>query len=91
MFSLFDNRGDDKIEAGEIGDVIRVLGLNPTEADIKKYGYSSDPSKKIFPLSLTRLSALFLQAHSYVGKHYCCTLVRVESLAGRDQWQARKQ
>lgn len=35
-FSLFETRGDGKIEAGRLGDVLRALGLNPTEAEVKK-------------------------------------------------------
>lgn len=35
-FTLFDDRGDDKIHKMNLGEVVRALGLNPTEADIKK-------------------------------------------------------
>lgn len=35
-FTLFDDRGDDKIHKSHLGEVVRALGLNPTEADIKK-------------------------------------------------------
>jgi len=35
-FTLFDDRGDDKIHKMHLGEVVRALGLNPTEADIKK-------------------------------------------------------
>ncbi|CAF3313747.1 unnamed protein product [Rotaria socialis] len=34
-FSLFDDRGDDKIAKHLFGEVVRALGLNPTEAQIK--------------------------------------------------------
>ena len=34
-FSLFDDRGDDKIPKNLFGEVVRALGLNPTEAQIK--------------------------------------------------------
>lgn len=34
-FSLFDDRGDDKIPKQLFGEVVRALGLNPTEAQIK--------------------------------------------------------
>ncbi len=33
-FSLFDDRGDDKIPKQLFGEVIRALGLNPTEGQI---------------------------------------------------------
>ena len=35
-FSLFDNRGDGKISVSQLGDVLRALGQNPTEAEVKK-------------------------------------------------------
>ncbi|XP_015783002.1 myosin-2 essential light chain [Tetranychus urticae] len=35
-FSLFDNRGDGKINVSQLGDVLRALGQNPTEAEVKK-------------------------------------------------------
>ncbi|XP_071941964.1 myosin-2 essential light chain-like isoform X2 [Antedon mediterranea] len=35
-FSLFDKKGDNKIERGQVGEVIRALGLNPTQSEIKK-------------------------------------------------------
>ncbi|CAM4943515.1 unnamed protein product [Rotaria socialis] len=34
-FSLFDDRGDDKIPKHLFGEVVRALGLNPNEAQIK--------------------------------------------------------
>ena len=35
-FSLFDKIGDGKVDCSEIGDILRALGLNPTEADVGK-------------------------------------------------------
>jgi len=35
-FLLYDNRGDGKISVSYIGDVMRALGQNPTESDVKK-------------------------------------------------------
>ncbi len=43
-FVLFDKRGDNKIDSQQIGDVMRALGLNPTEAEIKKVQQEMDPS-----------------------------------------------
>jgi Ca2+-binding EF-hand superfamily protein len=34
-FSLFDDRGDDKIPKHLFGEVVRAVGLNPTELQIK--------------------------------------------------------
>jgi myosin light chain 6 len=36
-FSLFDKKGDGKIETSQLGAVIRALGQNPTQADIKRF------------------------------------------------------
>ncbi|KAK2154552.1 hypothetical protein LSH36_265g00028 [Paralvinella palmiformis] len=46
-FSLFDNRGDGKIFAHQVGEVLRAMGQNPTEAEVKKCGYHSDPDYRI--------------------------------------------
>jgi myosin light chain 6 len=35
-FLLFDTRGDGMIPSNQVGEVIRVLGQNPTEADVKR-------------------------------------------------------
>ncbi|XP_003745544.1 myosin-2 essential light chain [Galendromus occidentalis] len=36
-FNLFDSRGDGKINVSQLGDVLRALGQNPTEADVVKF------------------------------------------------------
>jgi len=36
VFSLYDDRGDEQIPKHYLGEAIRALGLNPTQADIKK-------------------------------------------------------
>jgi len=36
VFSLFETRGNGKVEASKIGDILRALGLNPTEGDVQK-------------------------------------------------------
>jgi len=43
-FSLFDKIGDGKVDCSEIGDILRALGLNPTEADVGKVLAEIDPS-----------------------------------------------
>jgi len=35
-FLLYDSRGDGKIPVSQIGDVMRALGQNPTESEVKK-------------------------------------------------------
>ncbi|KAL3836116.1 hypothetical protein ACJMK2_021568 [Sinanodonta woodiana] len=47
VFNLFDNRGDGKIAASQLGDVLRSLGQNPTEAEVKKCGYANNPEARI--------------------------------------------
>ena len=42
-FLLFDKKGDSKIDSTQLGDVLRALGLNPTEAEIKKIVNEIDP------------------------------------------------
>ena len=39
---MFDNRGDGKICSSQLGEVLRALGQNPTEAEVKKCGYQAD-------------------------------------------------
>lgn len=46
-FSLFDNRGDGKIFAIQLGEVLRAMGQNPTEAEVKKCGYNQDPDYRV--------------------------------------------
>ncbi|XP_046567775.1 LOW QUALITY PROTEIN: myosin-2 essential light chain-like [Haliotis rubra] len=46
-FNLFDQRGDNKIAAHQLGDVLRALSQNPTESEIRKCGYASNPDARI--------------------------------------------
>ena len=43
-FALFDKRGDNKIDSDQVGDVLRALNLNPSEAEVKKIVQEVDPS-----------------------------------------------
>ena len=43
-FLLFDKRGDGKVDSAQLGEILRSLGLNPTEADVKKVLKEVDPS-----------------------------------------------
>jgi len=45
-FSLFDKVGDNNIDCGQIGDVMRAFGINPTNAQIKKAQDGIDPEGK---------------------------------------------
>ncbi|XP_044178465.1 myosin-2 essential light chain-like [Acropora millepora] len=42
-FYLYDSRGDGKVECKQIGEVMRALGTNPTEAQISKIIRGLDP------------------------------------------------
>ena len=53
-FSLFDTRGDNKIAASQLGDVLRSLNQNPTEQEIRKCGYFNNPGKYVIFLALAR-------------------------------------
>ena len=46
-FSLFDNRGDGKISVSQLGDVLRALGQNPTETEVKKCCSQQKPEDRI--------------------------------------------
>ena len=46
-FALFDKRGDTKIDSDQIGDVLRALNLNPSEAEVKKIIQEIDPNGKL--------------------------------------------
>jgi len=46
-FQLFDNRGDGKIQVNQVGDVLRALGQNPTEAEVKKLTQSHRQEERI--------------------------------------------
>lgn len=45
VFNLFDNKGDGKIAASQLGDCLRSLGQNPTESEIRKCGFANTPGK----------------------------------------------
>jgi len=47
IFQLFDNRGDGKIYAHQLGEVLRAMEQNPTEAEVRKCGYDKDPECRI--------------------------------------------
>ncbi|KAF8567384.1 hypothetical protein P879_08552 [Paragonimus westermani] len=46
-FALFDTVGDEKIDAKDIGEVVRALGLNPTESDVRKFSNQTDANERI--------------------------------------------
>ena len=46
-FALFDKRGDGKIDSDQIGDVLRALNLNPSQAEVLKIVQEIDPKGRI--------------------------------------------
>lgn len=46
-FQLFDNKGDGHVSAHQLGDVLRALGQNPTEAEVRKCGFHNDPEHRL--------------------------------------------
>lgn len=46
-FSLFDSRDDGHISVSLLGTVLRALGQNPTEAEVKKHAKNFDAEHRI--------------------------------------------
>ncbi|KAF2360346.1 EF-hand domain [Trinorchestia longiramus] len=46
-FSIFDQKGDHKIQVTQIGEALRALGQNPTEADVKRLSQQHRPEERI--------------------------------------------
>merc|ERR1712014_147835 len=42
VFQLFDTKGDGLIQVTQVGEVLRALGQNPTEGDVKKLVQSTN-------------------------------------------------
>merc|ERR1712117_791009 len=49
VFQLFDTKGDGLIQVTQVGDVLRALGTNPTEGEVKKLIQSSCKNDKDAP------------------------------------------
>lgn len=60
VFSLYDDRGDDHIPKHYLGEAIRALGLNPTEADIR-----------LLLTDLTRVERLSMQQFQVIFERLC--------------------
>ena len=58
-FLLYDNRGDGKIPVSLIGDVMRALGQNPTESEVKKLVHEHQAAERVtFEVFLPILQAI---------------------------------
>lgn len=64
---MFDKRGDGKIDSDQIGDVLRALNLNPTEADVKKIVNEVDPNGEWYFVYL--MKSLVPNTHHTVFSH----------------------
>lgn len=45
-FSLFDRKGNGTIESSSLGDLLRALGQNPTQAQVRELVAEADPAGK---------------------------------------------
>ncbi|VDN03995.1 unnamed protein product [Thelazia callipaeda] len=49
VFCYFDSKGDERIGVAQVGDVLRALGQNPTESEIRKCcAHWTDPGAEAF-------------------------------------------
>ena len=46
-FMIYDTKGDGMIPANLVGEVIRALGHNPTEAEVKRLVHTQDASERV--------------------------------------------
>merc|ERR1712098_649802 len=57
VFQLFDTKGDGLIQVTQVGEVLRALGQNPTEGDVKKLvqstNYARGTSGEVFAQAST--------------------------------------
>ena len=51
-FQLFDQKGDGCVQVSQIGDILRALGQNPTESDVKKLTHNHRPGTTFWPLHI---------------------------------------
>ena len=72
-FSLFDSKGDGKIAAAQLGDVLRALGQNPTEADVHKFGFAKKPGKTVSP----KVYVLNIQYDHFADSFRLCDIFAV--------------
>ena len=70
-FLLYDNRGDGKIAVSLIGDVMRALGQNPTESEVKKLVHEHRADERVsfetfLPIFQVRFVTYFISWPCYV-------------------------
>lgn len=66
IFAIFDNRGDGQIPVKMVGDVLRAMGQNPTEADITRCIESLDQDGRIsFDVFLPILQTVMKSRKAY--------------------------
>ena len=72
VFSLYDDRGDDHIPKHYLGEAVRALGLNPTEAEIR-----------LLLTDLNRVERLSMQQFQVIFERLCR---QKESVAPADEF-----
>lgn len=58
-FQLFDQKGDGRVQVSQIGDILRALGQNPTESDVKKLTHDHRPGQWFFNIFLIYFILIF--------------------------------
>ena len=74
---MFDYDKDNKITSNEVGAVVRSVGLNPTEAELKEMVAEVNSSKKFF-FKLHECSILHRQYSLRKSGHFSCVKITYE-------------
>mgnify|MGYP002714250373 CR=1 FL=1 len=72
---MFDNKGDGKINVSQLGDVLRALGQNPTENDVKKCSSQLKPGMMMMMINVVLIYEIYpnslLQMNELDSKFFC--------------------
>ncbi|CAI4226620.1 unnamed protein product [Auanema sp. JU1783] len=66
VFAYFDGKGDERISVQQVGDVLRALGQNPTEAEISRCCANFDKEAR---LTFEDFVPIFQTVSKVRGKH----------------------
>merc|ERR1712198_376990 len=61
VFQLFDTKGDGLIQVNQVGEVLRALGTNPTEGEVKKLVQSTVSFVLLISLMYLNVTNVFLR------------------------------
>jgi hypothetical protein len=70
-FSMYDRNGDAKITLDEFGDVIKSLGLDPTEEQLATLMQEIDLDGRWFRIARTRLAGAHVAGSVRCRKRHC--------------------